>query len=240
MITEATATTEATTTAETTAAETATTAEATTLLTGDTTATEETATETTTTEDSSTEETAEKTEGEEETAEVTGAPEEYAEFTLAEGVALDETTLGEFKDVAKEMDLSQEKAQRFVDLATQMSQRWSQTIMDKAEQAGGVFVPVYSREEWLNAAKSDKEFGGDDLAPNLATAKRALDTYGTPEIKTFFDRSGLGNHPEMIRFMLRVGKTVSETSVVKADQTATGEAKSLAERMYPPKKSTKE
>jgi hypothetical protein len=231
MSTEATATTEATITAETTAAETATTAEATTLLTGDTTAAEETAADTTTTEESSTEETAEKTEGEEETAEVTGAPEEYAEFEVAEGVALDETTLGEFKGVAKDLNLPQESAQKLVDLATQMSQRWADQFTNQVTE---------TRQGWLDASKADKEFGGDKLGESLATAKRAIDAYGTPELTQLLNETGIGNHPEVIRFMARAGKGVTETGVVKADQTATGAPASLAERMYPPKKSTKE
>jgi hypothetical protein len=160
----------------------------------------------------------------------TGAPEEYADFEVAEGVALDETTLGEFKGVAKDLNLPQDSAQKLVDLATQMSQRWADQFTNQVTE---------TRQGWLDASKADKEFGGDKLGESLATAKRAIDAYGTPELTQLLNETGIGNHPEVIRFMARAGKGVTETGVVKPDQTAAGTPKTLAERMYPTK-STKE
>ena len=39
-------------------------------------------------------------------------------------------------------------------------------------------------------------------------AKRAWETYGTPELQKLLNDSGMGNHPEMIRWALRVGQTL--------------------------------
>ena len=50
-------------------------------------------------------------------------PIEYEDFTTPEGVTLDEEVLGEFKGIAKELGLPQDKAQKFVDMATQLQQK---------------------------------------------------------------------------------------------------------------------
>lgn len=52
------------------------------------------------------------------------------------------------------------------------------------------------RQEWVASAKADAEFGGEKLAANLATAKKALDTFGSTELRTLLNQSGLGDHPE--------------------------------------------
>lgn len=148
-----------------------------------------------------------------------GAPEKY-EFTTPEGHELDSEVLGQFSEAAKELDLSQDKAQLLLDkMAPAIAARQTQQI--KAVQ-----------EQWANDARSDKEFGGDKLNENLSIAKKGLETYGTPELRTLLNDSGMGNHPEVIRFFVRVGKTISEDSVVpgsKAMNRAAGDPK----RLYP-------
>ncbi len=171
-----------------------------------------------------------KTEGDEakdekEDDEPKGAPEAYEDFTAPDGVELDTEVLGEFQALGKELDLPQEQAQKVVDLGTKLAQKWA------AQQAESVQA---LHTEWVDASKADKEFGGDALPVNLATAKKAVETYGTPELRELLDQSGLGNHPEVIRLFVRVGKTISEdTHVAGGNGTS---AKGAAETLYPNQK----
>ena len=71
-------------------------------------------------------------------------------------------------------------------------------------------------------AGQDKEFGGPALAENLSVAKKALDAFGTAELRTLLNESGLGNHPEIVRLFFRAGKAISEDRVVTG---STGQAK---------------
>jgi hypothetical protein len=64
---------------------------------------------------------------------------------------------------------------------------------------------VATRAEWIDETKADKEIGGDKLDATLATAKRALDAYGSPQFIEMLNQSGLGNHPEVVRFCAKVG-----------------------------------
>lgn len=156
-----------------------------------------------------------------------GPPEEYADFAMPEGVEVDAATLDAFKPLAKEFGLSQEQAQKLVDLyagkqaaaAEAQAQAWRE-----------------AQEQWVEQAKADKEIGGAKFEQNVATAKKALDKFGTPELFEALSLTGAGNHPEFVRFCARVGKAISEDTLV-SPQSATGSPKSLEERMYPTMKS---
>lgn len=156
-----------------------------------------------------------KPEGEEgeggEDGEGDGPPDEYADFELSEGTILDEEALGEFKDIAKELGLKQDGAQKVVAMAEKLSQKWAEGLQNHI---------VETRTAWRETVKADKELGGDALPENLATAKSALEAFGTPELKKMLDDTGVGDNPEFIRFALRVGKANREHDFVKAGKPA--------------------
>lgn len=129
------------------------------------------------------------------------APDTY-EFKAAEGTTFDDAVIGAFSEVAKELNLSQDAAQKVLDkMAPVIASRQEEQI--SAAQAA-----------WTESAKTDKEYGGDKLAENLAVAKQALDQFGTPELRTLLNDSGLGNHPEIIRAFYRAGKAISQDGFV--------------------------
>lgn len=130
---------------------------------------------------------------------------EYQDFTAPEDVVLDTELLGEFKAKAKEMGLPQDKAQQVVDLGVKLQQKWQTQHMQQIEQ---------TKTQWAEQANADKEFGGEKIAENLSIAKKALDAFGTPELKRLLNDSGLGNHPEIIRAFYRAGKQISEDRFV--------------------------
>lgn len=148
-----------------------------------------------------------------------GAPETY-EFKAPEGQEFDQNVIDAFSDVAKDLNLSQENAQKVLDkMAPVIQARQSEQI-------------AAAQEQWASDTKADKEIGGDKLNDNLAVAKKALDTFGTPALKDLLNASGLGNHPEVIRAFYRAGKQISEDAFVGGKpQPASGE--SVAQRMYP-------
>jgi hypothetical protein len=135
----------------------------------------------------------------------TGAPESY-DLKVPEGAAMDTEGVTAFGQFARELNLSNEAAQKMMDkMAPAMAQR-QQAAIDKAITT------------WGESAKTDKEFGGQQLDQNLAVAKKALDTFGTPELRELLVKSGLGNHPEVIRVFYRAGKAISEDNFVPGGQ----------------------
>ena len=133
-----------------------------------------------------------------------GAPENY-EFNAKVADApqeLDPEVLTAFGDVAKELNLSQEAAQKVLDKVAPVVQAKQAKALEDAK-AG-----------WVNDSQSDEEFGGENFDANLKTAKSALDTFGNDALKSLLVETGFGNHPEIIRFMYRAGKAISEDSYI--------------------------
>jgi hypothetical protein len=153
-----------------------------------------------------------------ETDKPAGAPEKY-EFTETEGRDFDPAVIEAYSDVAKELNLSNVDAQKLLDkVAPVMMAR-------QIEQLEAI------KTDWENTSKVDKEFGCEKLSENLGIAKKALDAFGTPELKALLVESGLGNNPEVIRFMFRAGKNISEDNILGGKAPSSGE-KSLADRLY--------
>ena len=73
-------------------------------------------------------------------------------------------------------------------------------------------------------------FSGSLSPPNsLSVLKKALDQFGTPELRALLNDSGMGNNPEVIRAFYRVGKAISEDKFVggKAAPVDANDARSL-------------
>lgn len=157
-------------------------------------------------------------------AEVKGAPAEYAEFSMPEGVQMDAELGTDLKTAAKDMNLTQDQAQKLADLGAKQAQKFQQAQSEAMQKA---------RETWETESKADKEFGGEKFGENLAVAKKAMDAYASPELKTLLNQTGLGNHPEFIRLMVKAGQAISEDRIVPGRSAGTSaQAKPAAERLY--------
>ncbi|KSX62268.1 peptidase [Enterobacter sp. 50588862] len=148
-----------------------------------------------------------------------GAPEKY-EFTAGEGVELDTEALKDFEPVARELNLTNEQAQKLVDaypkILAGVQQRQAEAWQAQTEQ-------------WAADVKADKEIGGDKLTANLSAAQRALDMFGGPVLKEYLNTTGLGNHPELVKTFVKIGKAMSEDGMV--DGSNQGQ-RSAAEVLY--------
>ena len=119
-------------------------------------------------------------------------------FDAPEGVEFNQDDLAKFTEIAKEMKLPAEAAKRFVDLAA-------------AREVARTEAFAKQVHDWGESVKADKELGTTE---NLATAKKTIDTFGTPELRDLLNATGMGNHPEVIRLALAVGRAISEDKIV--------------------------
>ena len=127
-------------------------------------------------------------------------PEAY-DLKMPEGVELDQAATTEFTAIAKELKLDQAAAQKLADIGAKMAQRQADAHAQLVET-------------WTEQVKTDKEIGGDKLAENLGVARKAIDTFGSPELKALLNSTGLGNHPEVVKLAFKVGKAISEDGFV--------------------------
>lgn len=160
-----------------------------------------------------------KTEEAEKDKKPEGAPEKY-EFKAGEGVELDTEALKDFEPVARDLNLTNEQAQKLVDAYPKILAGVQQRQAEAWQK---------QTEGWAETVKADKEIGGDKLTANLSAAQRALDQFGTPELKEYLNATGLGNHPDLVKTFVKIGKAMSEDGMV--DGSNQGQ-RSAAEVLY--------
>ena len=131
---------------------------------------------------------------------------QYADFALPDGMTVEPGLLDGFGAFARSHNLTQEQAQ-----AQQAAER--------------------QRDQWMSQIRTDPDLGGATGERNLALAVRAVERFGTPALREALDASGLGNHPELVRFCYRIGKAIGEDSFVSTQPS--GGRRTAAEVLYP-------
>lgn len=145
-----------------------------------------------------------------------GAPEQYEEFKAPEGLSYDDQFMGTFKDVAKELNLSQKQAQHLLDkCAPALAQRQVEQIKAVSDQ-------------WVERTKSDKEIGGTNWTRAASDIARVRDRFGVnadgkmdPDIAEFMS-TPIGNHPGLLKLLARVGRAFGEAGFPKGGNDSDG------------------
>lgn len=156
-----------------------------------------------------------------------GAPESYADFTLPEGMVMHEDSLNSFTEIAKADGLSQEAAQKYIDLASGLVQQTQDGIAQAEAKAKEEKV-----NGWYKESVADKEFGGDKLKESLTKANSVLGKYGSPELVKEFKEAGLDNYPGLIRMLSKIGQDMLPDEVLTGAATE-GAPKSAAQVLFP-------
>lgn len=133
-----------------------------------------------------------------------GAPENYAPFTMPDGFKLSEGNNTKMVAFAKKYNLTQDAAQELVNFGVDFSKEISEGHKVKSEADFKA-----KREGWVNAIKSDKEFGGDKFDETANRARRAVKTFGDTELVKLFEDEGYGDHPALIRAFARIDRKIN-------------------------------
>jgi len=161
-----------------------------------------------------------------------GVPDQYT-FDPPEGFDANEEFQGrleEFGTTAKEMGLSQDQFQKLIEYDIQRGQ-----LMEQAAVEGW-----HGRVNgWKEAARADKEIGGEQFKASIATAQKVVNSYGDPELKALLkspstenpEGLALGNHPAMLRLLNRIGRALDEPPVIEGDSKVDDEG--TLKKLYP-------
>lgn len=147
-------------------------------------------------------------------------PEPDYTFEMPEGIELDKSGAEEFTAIAKELKLPPDAAKKLVGLEVKRIQ---------AQQEAHTKLV----ESWAEQVKADKELGGEKLQENLAVARKAIDTFGTPELKDLLNTTGMGNHPEVVKLAYKIGKAISEDGFVRGQPKGAATESDLAKSLFP-------
>lgn len=143
------------------------------------------------------------------------------ELALPENSKLSASDLESVKAFAKENGLSKEVAQKILDDKASIKEAYVSELQESAKKQA---------DAWLNDAKNDPEIG-KAFNENVILANRALDKFATKELRQALDVSGLGNHPEMLKFASRVGKFLADDKFESAPKSPAA-PKSMEELFY--------
>lgn len=159
-----------------------------------------------------------QTQGETKPGDNTPADEVAFKVEMPEGVQLDQAGLDEFSKIVKDKDLSpSERAQKLADLA----------VKREADRVKAFQETVQS---WADTVAKDPELGKPE---NQAAARKVVEDFGTPEFKDLLNSTGMGNHPEVVKFVLKVAQAMSEDTIVRARGTgAAGAKRDVASVLY--------
>lgn len=146
-------------------------------------------------------------------------PIEYTDFTLPDGMKLDDEFATEFKGIAQKLKLNQEQAQDLVSLQSKFVQGYAA----KQQEDFNTQVNGWKQESL--------EFLGADHKGKLQKVARAMESYGSPELRELLNITGLGNHKAIVGHFLELGEKVSEGKMPTGNDGG-AKPKSLAERMY--------
>lgn len=135
------------------------------------------------------------------------------ELKLPDGSLLDATAVEKVISFAKETGLDQKSAQALLE---------RESANHKAYVEGQQEGLAKQSDAWVNEVKNDSEIGGEAFSKNAELAKRVVERFGTQEFKKALDETRLGNHPELVRMLVRIGKSMSEDQLVRG---AVGTAK---------------
>lgn len=148
---------------------------------------------------------------------------QYEKFTVPEGFDYDDGKVSEFAILARELNLSQEQAQKLVDLHVR---HWLGFEEQTKAQA----------EEWRKQTMNDPEFGGQKFMQSLQDAHRFVNAFGGEKLRIALDATGAGNHPELFKAFALAGRLLGEDRLVKgagAAPTGSGTFADLANTLYP-------
>lgn len=165
-----------------------------------------------------------------------GAPEKYEAFKVPEGKELSPELTTEANAAFKELNLTQEQGQKLVDM-------WNKHTGDLSERLDQMIADT--RKEWRDTIAKDKTIGNgtDNLSD---TSKKAIsdlishagDTKVQGALKDALDLTGAGDHPDIVRAFVALGKKIGEGTLVRGagpvnSQVKPGQPRSAAQALYP-------
>ena len=152
-----------------------------------------------------------------------GAPNVYEPFNVPENIHVEPGLHDRFVGMAQSLNLSQRGAQHLIDAHLSALDCQNHAHQDHHYR---------TRENWRSECQCDTEIGGPQMAANLARAREVMRTFGSPALRELLDESGLGDHPEVVRFFVRIGKAVGEGNYV-AGSGGVSKPLTPAQKLYP-------
>lgn len=128
------------------------------------------------------------------------SPDKY-DIRLEEDSKLDEATVNDIKGMAHKLGLNSKQAQQLISEMDSITA----TKLKESEEA-------YKQNFDKSVENLQKEWG-KAFDKNLGNAQFVVRSFGDDNFVKFLDESGMGNNPEVIRFLSKIGNELGEDSI---------------------------
>ena len=164
-------------------------------------------------------------------SDIYGSPETYdfKEVKLPDGVSLAEETTKEFEKLARESNLSQTQANKYLQLAVSHSQFLQNRFLEAVN-----FQRENKIQKWDKECEASEDLKGEKYNEAVRIADLAIEKL-VPQNSDFLENlksSGLNHHPVFIRVFKTLGEQMLSPNQKKGTSPTTP-AKSMAEVFYP-------
>jgi hypothetical protein len=144
------------------------------------------------------------------------------EIKVPDGAPIDKAALDEFKALAVKHGLTSEQASDIVAFEVQRQKAADEAHVKSWEQQG---------QAWKKEIDSDPEYGGEKLEQTLLDAKKPLKKYGGEAVANTLAELGIGYHPELIKFLARIGQSMKEDNTDVGPDAGGGAGKKTAKEI---------
>lgn len=135
-----------------------------------------------------------------EDAKADGAPETY-EFKAPDGMELDAALVEAVTPVLKDLNLTNEQAQKLVDFYADH---------EKARAESQVEAWKTQLATWRDEVKADPEIGGKNYEASVRAAQTVIARFGDDQLKKDLATYRIGNMPSLIRLLAKAGRGMAE------------------------------
>lgn len=147
------------------------------------------------------------------------APVNYDSLKVPNGVTVDDKLMGSFKQLAGELKLTPEAAQKLVDMQAQSVQALETRIMQAV------------RSEADRLDKASHEFFGQKYDEELRFAAKALDKYDAEgKLRAKLKDMPIGNDQDLIAFVAAAGRAIAEDKIINPAAVSANKPQSIAEK----------
>lgn len=111
----------------------------------------------------------------------------------------------EFQDIFKKAGLTAKQAQAMYEAynlkSNDIAEQFKQAVAQKVESD-------------MQAVRADPELGGANFNNTKMYIGKAMDQFGTPQLREKLKAAGFGNDPDFVRFVAKVGKAFSNDEFI--------------------------
>lgn len=148
-------------------------------------------------------------------------PENY-DLKAPENFQIDQKELDYWSPIFKDMKLTNEQAQQFVNAAPEYL---TNAVNQALESQVSEFESI--QQQQFADLQKDPDFGGSHWEQTQLEAKTAFSEFATPDEIEYIQQTGQANSPALIKIFARIGKAMSDTQLGSGSNHASVSAADL-------------